>query len=229
MQAISPEPTAAQFHQRDASPLLLEFYEQLLSRFGKQYWWPGDTPWEVAVGAILTQNTNWRNVEKAIDKLKNAGALPVGRILEVTDSELANLIRSSGYFNIKAKRLQNLAVWWDRTSSLGFNPSANFCELRSSLLSVKGIGEETADSILLYAFNRQTFVVDAYTKRFLLRHKLVMPTATYQDTKSFFERNLPASTEIYKEYHALIVVLGKHHCKPTPQCEQCPLRWHLPD
>ena len=218
---------ALQVTQRDPSSLLLEFYEQLLSRFGKQYWWPGDTPWEVAVGAVLTQNTNWRNVEKAIDNLKSSGFLTVKKILELKNSELASLIRPSGYFNVKARRLQHLALWWDKTSSVGFDQSTNFGELRRSLLSVHGIGEESADSILLYAFNRQTFVVDAYTKKFLLRHNLISRTSTYQEIKSFFERNLPRSVAIYKEYHALIVMLGKHHCKTTPQCERCPLSWHL--
>ena len=210
------------------SSLLLTFYDQLLSKFGKQNWWPADTPWEVAVGAVLTQNTNWTNVEKAINNLKSNEALALERILSLEVNQLAELIRSSGYFNLKAKRLQNLANWWHvHESSASSASRRNLGKLRQSLLGVNGIGEETADSILLYSFNRRTFVVDAYTKKFLLRHKLIPSSISYGEVKSLFEDNLPADTELFKEYHALIVMLGKHHCKTKPICEMCPMAWHL--
>ena len=243
-----------------ASLLLLKFYDQLLSQFGKQHWWPGDSPWEVAVGAVLTQNTNWNNVEKAIDNLKVAEALSVKKIHNLETAKIAELIRPSGYYNLKAKRLKNLAGWWIKNSSSAFDLSTELDEIRHRLLGVNGIGEETADSILLYAFNRCTFVIDAYTKRFLLRHKLMPlsthsgdPTesgvihpggneveprdltfprsndirVTYNEMKSYFEENLPPDIELYKEYHALIVMLGKHYCKTKPICDECPLSWHL--
>ena len=209
------------------SSLLLTFYDQLITQFGKQHWWPADTPWEVAVGAVLTQNTNWNNVEKAINILKANEALASERILDLDVGQLAKMIRPSGYFNLKAKRLKNLANWWYEHASSASSSAINFEELRTSLLGVNGIGEETADSILLYSFNYRTFVVDAYTKKFLLRHRLVPPSVSYSEIKILFERNLPPDTELFKEYHALIVILGKNYCRSKPVCEQCSLRWHL--
>ena len=207
--------------------LINRFYSQLLAHFEKQHWWPGETPWEVAVGAVLTQNTNWRNVEKAIHNLKLKNALSVEAILNLEITQLAELIRPSGYFNLKAKRLKNLATWWTMNSQTAFDPSTDLDELRNNLLKVNGVGEETADSILLYAFGRHTFVVDAYTKKFLQRHKLIRSSLSYNQIKSLFEDCLPHDTELFKEYHALLVMLGKHYCKSKPVCEKCPLRWHL--
>ncbi len=206
---------------------LIRFYDELLAEFGQQHWWPGDTRWEIATGAVLTQNTNWRNVEKAIENLKVDNALLPQRTLSLSVTDLANLIQPSGFFNVKAKRLRNLATWWLVNSELAESASSPLKNLRADLLSVNGVGEETADSILLYAFDRRSFVVDAYTRRFLQRHGLIDQSWTYQRIKSLFEKNIPDSLEIYKEYHALIVILGKTSCRTKPACDQCPLRWHL--
>ena len=201
-------------------------YRELFSHFGPQDWWPGDTPFEVAVGAVLTQNTNWGNVEKAINNLKKAGKLSAAAIHKMQTDQLAGLIRPSGYFNVKAKRLKGLIKWFierfDGDTEKMF--SQRLEDLREELLSVKGIGPETADSILLYAGGMPSFVVDAYTYRILLRHQLILEESTYDEIKSFFEDNLPQDVDRYNEYHALLVQVGKNYCKPRePACEKCPL------
>ena len=206
---------------------LMAFYDRLSRRFGKQNWWPGDSAWEVVVGAILTQNTNWRNVEKALNSLKQEDKLRLDEIREMPHGTLSELIRSSGYHNIKAKRLKNMAEWWATFVESDKIRKLSDLEARRSLLKVNGVGEETADSILLYALDRQTFVVDAYTRTFLLRHRLINDFVTYMDIKYIFEQCLPREIEIYKEYHALIVALGKANCKRKPICTRCPLSWHL--
>ncbi len=205
---------------------LKEISEMLLGRFGPQRWWPGDSPFEVAVGAVLTQNTNWGNVEKAINNLKKAGKLSATAIHKMQTDQLAGLIRPSGYFNVKAKRLKSLIKWFierfDGDTEKMF--SQRLEDLREELLSVKGIGPETADSILLYAGGMPSFVVDAYTYRILLRHQLILEESTYDEIKSFFEDNLPQDVDRYNEYHALLVQVGKNYCKPRePACEKCPL------
>ncbi len=204
--------------------LLKRFYDELFARFGPQQWWPGDTPWEVAAGAVLTQNTNWRNVEKAIARLVAADSLSAGAILALTDADLAELIRPAGYFNVKARRLKALAAWWQAKHDWAADPATSAAELRQSLLAVHGIGQESADSIVLYAFERPSFVIDTYTKRFLSRHGLAEPTASYAEMQKLFERHLPKDVRLYNEYHALIVRLGKEYCRRTPQCQDCPLR-----
>ena len=205
---------------------LLQIYQKMFEALGPRQWWPGETPFEVVIGAILTQNTNWSNVEKAIKNLKTAGKLSPEGIYELSVTELAKLIRPSGFFNVKAKRVKTFINWL--FSRYEGNLSKMFARdlqsLRSELLSVKGIGPETADSILLYAGNMPTFVVDAYTHRIFSRHELIPEESTYDDMKSFFEENLPKDVQLYNEYHALLVNIGKMFCKPRKVCEPCPLK-----
>jgi len=207
------------------SDQLKEIYDLLFKRFGPQDWWPGDTPFEVIVGAILTQNTNWTNVEKAITNLKNAKVLPPDKLRLLDIKKLAELIRPAGYFNIKAKRLKNFLDWFfeNYSGKLENLKNVQTDELRQQLLSVKGIGPETADSILLYALNRPVFVVDAYTARICSRHHLTDEGADYHQIQEMFESNLASDIQLFNEYHALIVHVGKDFCKPTPKCEECPL------
>lgn len=202
-------------------------YDLLFHRYGPQRWWPGETPFEVMVGAVLTQNTAWSNVEKAIARLKAAGALDCRRILDLPDADLAELIRPAGYFNVKTKRLKALCRFLldagvaDRPEALA--GTAPLPTLRRELLAVNGVGEETADSILLYALGQRSFVVDAYTRRIFTRLGLLAGDETYAGIKDRFESGLPATTQLYNEYHALIVRLGKDHCRPKPRCAHCPL------
>ena len=206
---------------------MYDFYQQLLGTFGHQKWWPGDTPWEIALGAVLTQNTSWTNVEKAICSLKSENAISVQTIATLPDEELARLIRPSGYHNLKTKRVKNLAHWWLNNFERVSNSKVAMEEIRTSLLMVKGIGEETADSILVYALGRKSFVVDAYTRRFLERHKIIESSLSYKGIQELIEMNLPSDVCVYNEFHALIVHLGKTYCRPKPQCEQCPLQYDL--
>ncbi len=209
-----------------ASQTLMKIYKKLFKAFGPQGWWPGDGPFEVLVGAVLTQNTNWANVERALENLKSADKLGPEALHHLTPQELASYIRPAGYFNVKAKRLKNLIDWlFERYNG---NLEAMFAEksdtLREGLLSVKGIGRETADSILLYAANMPSFVVDAYTYRVLSRHLLIPENSTYEEIKAFFEDNLPSNVQLYNEYHALLVRVGKDYCKPrNPRCQDCPV------
>jgi len=204
---------------------LMCFYEALLDHFGPQHWWPGQSPFEVMVGAVLTQNTNWSNVEKAIKNLKNAQALTPERINNLTHEELAQLIRPAGYFNIKAKRLKNFIRWFcsDYNASIESLRELSVDRLREELLSINGIGRETADSIILYALEKLTFVVDTYTYRILLRHGCIDSDSDYERTKEYCQANLPDDIAVYNELHALIVRTGKIHCKPRPACLECPL------
>jgi endonuclease III related protein len=204
---------------------LTTIYDILLKRFGPQDWWPGDTPFEVIVGAILTQNTNWTNVEKAIINIKNANLLTPDKLHHLDITKLAALIRPAGYFNIKAKRLKNFLDWFfeNYSGKLENLEGVRTPQLREQLLSVKGIGPETADSILLYALNRPVFVVDAYTARICSRHHLITEDADYNEIQETFESNLLSDTQLFNEYHALLVRTGKDYCKPTPKCEECPL------
>lgn len=200
-------------------------YDVLFRSFGRQFWWPGETPFEIAVGAILTQNTNWGNVERAITNLKAAKVLSAGGLRKISVRRLAKLIRPSGYFNIKAERLKNFigflfAEYSGSLKKMGRDPLP---QLRQRLLTVNGIGPETADSILLYALNKPIFVVDAYTRRFLSRHRLIRVDAPYDDIQGFFMQRLKPNVPLYNEYHALIVRLGKDFCRPHPDCRSCPL------
>ena len=208
---------------------LKAFYRRLLKEFGPQDWWPGETPFEVMVGAILTQNTNWGNVEKAIANLKKRRHLTPQSLKKISARQLASLIRPAGYFNVKAKRLKNFIefVFREYKGDLKRMAREQDEQLRAKLLRVNGIGEETADSILLYAFEKPFFVVDAYTKRVLCRHRLISRNADYADVQKLFTRHLPEDIEMFNEYHALIVRLGKELCRTKPDCFRCPLRYDL--
>lgn len=211
-------------------PPLEEVYRLLFNQWGPQFWWPGRTRLEIIVGAILTQNTAWTNVEKAIRRLREARALNLRRLHEADLKTLAEWIRPAGYFNVKARRLRSFTqLMFDR---FGGDLRRLFAletpALREVLLSVNGIGPETADSILLYAAGRPVFVVDAYTRRFMMRHGWIGSGATYDDIACVFVAGLPRRVALYNEYHALIVALGKDLCRPKPRCAECPLRSWLP-
>lgn len=204
--------------------VIKEIYKLLFDTYGPQNWWPGDTPLEVAIGAILTQNTAWRNVEKAINNLKRAGLLDIKKILSLSDNKLKELIRPAGFYNQKAERLKSFLTYLESKGGCLKKITDDTEKIRNELLKIKGIGKETADSILLYAMDRPVFVVDAYTKRVLLRHNLIDENADYDSVQSIFTRSLPRDVSLYKEYHALLVRLGKEHCKSRkPLCETCPL------
>jgi len=207
------------------SEQLTEIYELAFERFGPQHWWPGETQFEIITGAILTQNTSWANVEKAIANLKSADRLTPEKLHHLDLSQLAALIRPAGYYNIKAKRLKNFVDWlFDNYDGKLTNlESVDTDRLRAELLAIKGIGPETADSILLYAFDRAVFVVDAYTARIACRHGLIEPDADYEQLRDLFQSNLPQDTGLFNEYHALLVRLGKEFCRPKANCPPCPL------
>lgn len=204
---------------------LKAFYEAMFVAYGPQHWWPARTRDEVIVGAILTQNTAWRNVERAIANLEAAGALDWRRLHEMSLPQLAELIRPAGTFNVKARRLKSFVEWlWQRyEGDLDRMFAVPLSALREELLSVSGIGRETADAILLYAGGLPSFVVDAYTARILHRHLLIDESADYEEIKDLFESNLPADVLLFNEYHALLVEIGKRHCRPRAQCAGCPL------
>ena len=203
----------------------MEIFELLSNHFGPQNWWPAETALEMMVGAVLTQNTNWKNVEKAIENLKKKGLISLEALYSISNAELAQEIRQAGYYNIKARRLKNLIEFifnhyhGDLDALLGDGTQT----LRRGLLSVNGIGPETADSILLYAANRPVFVVDAYTHRILSRHGMSEEQATYQQLQELFMDNLPDDSSLFNEFHALIVEAGKDFCRKKPLCEECPL------
>ena len=205
---------------------LISIYKKLFKSFGPQNWWPGDTPFEVAVGAILTQNTNWGNVEKAINNLKKEKVLNAKAIHEMPVNRLASLIRPAGYFNVKAKRLKAFIDFLmnDYHGSMRNMRKEKIHSLRKKLLDVNGIGPETADSILLYALDKPIFVIDAYTKRVLSRHNILGHDEAYEKFQELFHSALKKDVKLFNEYHALFVRVGKTFCKPTPRCEECPLR-----
>lgn len=201
-------------------------YQRIFSLFGPQRWWPADSPFEVIVGAILTQNTNWPNVERAIKNLKKAEVLEAKKLYKLPHSKLAGLIRPAGYFNIKAGRLKEFLRFFFQNYQGDLKNMRNkkSAVLREELLAVKGIGPETADSILLYALNRPIFVVDAYTRRILFRHSLIEEDASYSQIQNLFMKSVQNDVELFNEYHALLVRLGKDFClKSKPKCSICPL------
>lgn len=210
-------------------PRLLRLYRALSQRFGPQGWWPAKTPLEVAVGAILTQNTAWPNVERALERLREQGLLNSRRLHALPEAKLARLIRPAGTYRVKARRLRAFIefLWARFDGRLDRVKTAPLEELRADLLSVSGIGPETADSILLYAAGRPVFVVDAYTRRVLARHRLVPPDIGYEALRALFERHLPSDPALFNEYHALVVAVGKRYCRNRPLCEACPLRFDL--
>lgn len=206
--------------------LLMNIYRKLYKAYGPRNWWPGETSFEVMVGAILTQNTTWKNVEKAIQKLKMNGVLNPKGIHHLKKSQLAPLIRSSGYYRIKADRLKSFVdfLYEEYGGDLKRMKRERLAELREKLLGVKGIGPETADSILLYGLKKPIFVVDAYTKRVLSRHGMISEKASYEEVQKLFMDHLSPDEKLFNEYHALFVHLGKMVCKKTPRCDVCPLK-----
>jgi endonuclease-3 related protein len=214
-----------------SSAVLRGYYDALFTAQGPQHWWPGRTAFEVIVGAILTQNTSWTNVEITIRNLRREKLLTPQAMERVPVARLARLIRSSGYFRQKAKKLKCFVRFL--RSEYGGSLARMFrtptAALREKLLSVHGIGPETADSILLYAGNHPVFVVDAYTRRLLERHQLATPAQTYEEIRQLFERSLPGDVPLYNEFHALIVRTGKEYCRTrNPRCSECPLHSLLP-
>lgn len=196
-------------------------YRRLFAHYGPQHWWPAESPFEVMVGAVLTQNTAWVNVERAIDNLRRAELLSPQAIAALPPSRLARHLRPAGYFNVKAKRLQALCIWLKGQ----VDPQClETLALRERLLSVHGIGPETADDILLYAFGRPVFVIDAYTRRLFGRLGYLDASLPYERLRHSFESALGADAALFNEYHALIVVHAKQSCRPRPLCETCCLR-----
>lgn len=204
---------------------MLSIYQLMLNRFGHRNWWPGDSPLEICVGAILTQNTSWKNVAKAIRALKDAQMMETGRMREIGLEELAGLIRPAGYYNVKAARLKNFIdhLFENRKGELEDLFDQPMGELRKELLSINGIGPETADSIILYAAKKPIFVVDAYTRRILGRHGMVGRNATYEMVQALFHEHLEPDEGLYNDFHAQFVAVGHHYCKPKPRCQGCPL------
>jgi endonuclease-3 related protein len=221
---------------------LLPVFDRLLQHHGPQHWWPGDTPFEVMVGAVLTQNTAWINVEKAIANLKDAGLLDAHAVAATSVARLARHLRPAGYFNVKAQRLHNFCRWYLEQGGYRRLSRWNTAALRRALLSVNGVGRETADDILLYAFNRAVFVIDAYTRRMFTRLGVVSGDEDYDVLRRHFEDAIikerraggPAAIEpralaaIYNEYHALIVNHAKDVCRVKPRCGHCCLRARCP-
>ena len=202
-------------------------YEKLYKHFGPQHWWPADSAFEVIVGAILTQNTNWSNVRRALNNLKKHKLLKPEKLYRISQKRLAALIRPAGYFNIKAKRLKTFLDFLFKSyqGNLQNMSRVDTGILRQQLLSLNGIGPETADSILLYALNKPVFVVDTYTKRILSKHCLIRENARYEDIQDFFMKNLKRDAKLFNEYHALLVRLGREIClKKKARCEICALK-----
>ncbi|RMD52422.1 MAG: endonuclease III domain-containing protein, partial [Nitrospirae bacterium] len=195
--------------------IILEIYKKLFDTYGPQHWWPGESPLEIAIGAILTQNTSWMNAEKAVYNLKRHGLLNVDGLYHIPEQRLMELIRPSGFYKRKAETIRRFIELLVRKydSSLSNTEDVDTKTLREALLSIKGIGEETADSILLYALNRPVFVVDAYTKRILERHNMIGEKANYREVQGIFMEALPINTALFNEYHALLVKIGKTLCR----------------
>lgn len=204
---------------------LISIFDKLLSFFGPQHWWPAESRFEIIVGAILTQNISWNNVEKAIFNLKNKDLLSIDDILNTDIESLALLIKPAGYYNQKSRYLKNICKFIrENYGSLEEFLSQDSRKLRNELLKIKGIGPETADSIILYAAEKPVFVVDAYTKRIFYRIGLIKQNLSYNKVQQFFMDNLPKEVELYNQYHALIVKLGKQNCSnKNPDCGNCPL------
>jgi endonuclease III related protein len=211
--------------------MLTEVYRRLFEAFGPQHWWPGESPFEVIVGAILTQNTSWQNVERAIHNLREADLLEPHALYAVPVKELEELIHPAGYFRVKARRLHSLLTFLVERygGSLDAMFRVGLPDLRRQLLAINGIGPETADSILLYAGGLASFVVDAYTHRVFARHGWIDFEADYHQIQDYVQGELPQEVPLYNEFHALLVRLGKDCCRKTkPQCSECPLQKMLP-
>ena len=218
------------FREREAlmgpkGNILVEMYERLLRTVGPRHWWPGESSFEVIVGAILTQNTSWANVEKAIGNLKKAGILSPLGMRNIARDELAEVIRPSGFYRLKANRLKRFVdlLYEEFNGDITRMRSQDLDSVREKLLKVNGIGPETADSIILYALGKPVFVVDAYTRRILSRHKLISEKWSYEEVQGMMMGELGGDVEMYNEFHALLVFLGKHWCRRVPRCGGCPL------
>lgn len=217
--------------REEATPRLLAVYAALLSRYGERHWWPAETPFEVVVGAILTQNTAWSNVERAVAALKHAGVLSAAGVARLPIEELQALIRPAGFFRQKAQRLQTLACHLLQHYQGEVQPwlAGDLAATRRELLAFSGIGPETADSILLYAGSRPSFVVDAYTRRLFSRLGLLQGDEGYDVVRGWFMAHLPHAVALFNEYHALIVEHCKTRCrKAKPLCQDCPLQPQCP-
>ena len=208
---------------QEVSQILLNIYQRLMAHYGPQHWWPAQEPFEVIVGAILTQSAAWTNVEKAIANLKAAGALSPGVLRQLPHPEVARLVYPCGYYNAKARKLKAFAHWLGEKYNDNLDKlfASNIDRLRQQLLAIYGIGEETADSIILYAANKPTFVIDAYTRRIVSRIGLTPHSNRYAAYQSLFMTNLPSDARLFNEYHALLVRLAKNVCQPRPLCQQC--------
>ncbi|MEO0071017.1 MAG: endonuclease III domain-containing protein [candidate division WOR-3 bacterium] len=208
---------------------LYKIYQALYQTFGPQHWWPGETTLEIIIGAVLTQNTTWKNVEKAIANLKENDLLNLNRLINYPPEQLARLLRPAGYYNIKTKRLLSVLQWLLRYGGIEKIRRLPTIRLRNELLHCYGVGPETADSILLYAFNRPVFVVDAYTRRILSRYGLITGNEPYEQLRNWLETSMTKSgkrinvVRLFNEFHALFVKLAKTHCRPIPICTGCPL------
>lgn len=209
--------------------IIQESYDAVFARWSEQHWWPARTRLEMMLGAVLTQNTAWTNVEKAVSNLRKADALTLTNLKKTPQEQLAQWIRPAGYFNQKADYIKGMVdiIYGRFDGSLNKLFALDTPALRKELLSWRGIGPETADSILLYAARRPVFVVDAYTKRVCSRHGWCGKEASYDSLAKLFTGNLPEDVQLYNEYHALIVRLCKEHCNTTPHCEGCPLEIYL--
>ena len=207
---------------------LMAVYNKLFTAYGSQHWWPGDTPFEIMVGAVLTQNTAWTNVEKAIANLVRHDRLSAAGIIATRKDHLANWLRPSGYFNIKAARLKNFCRWYVEAGGFTALSQVDTDTLRDALLSVNGVGPETADDMLLYAFERPVFVIDAYTRRLFSRLGFIAGDEAYEDIRLAVEDKLGPEVGLYNEFHALIVIHAKAVCRVRPRCGDCLLRRRCP-
>lgn len=209
----------------ESAPTIRRIYKLLYAHYGPQGWWPADTPFEVAVGAILTQNTVWSNVAKAIISLKRARRLSVRSLRHLSDVQVGELIRSAGTYRVKARRLRAIVDWlWEESRGDVVKAlSGKLDTIRRRLLAVHGIGPETADSILLYAGDRRSFVVDAYTRRILRRHRVIDGGESYEKLRTMMMGSVRRDLETYREYHALLVQVAKQHCRVRARCDGCPL------
>ena len=210
---------------KNTKDLLIHIYDKMYKQFGPLKWWPGNSPFEIMVGAILTQNTSWTNVEHAINNLKSEELLEPYKLFYLENSKLSELIRPSGFYNVKTRRLKNFIYFFinEYEADIEKMKEEDLWDLRGKLLSLEGIGKETADSILLYALNMPVFVIDAYTKRIFSRHNIVSSDIDYGEFQDIFMTNLPQDADFYNEYHAQIVYTGKNFCKKKPLCSGCPL------
>ncbi len=208
-----------------------EVYQQLYEALGPQHWWPAESAFEVVLGAVLVQNTAWRNVEKAIENLRQSDLLSAKAMYQLAPEELEELIRPAGYFRMKTRRIRNLLdhLFTQHEGSLSAMLKVDTETLREELLQINGIGPETADSILLYAAERPVFVVDTYTNRILKRHGWIEHEADYSTIQAHFQTHLEADSQLYNEFHALLVRIGNLYCRKKPRCEECPLSKWLPE